>query len=316
MAFTRRRLLTGAWRSLSPDALITPPAISPLSSLYTDIASLPRELRNSYPALRAEHWGLSITASRSIPLMLSYADLLAMPSTEIECTLVSIGQRVGSSGIGNARWRGVALRWLLDELQPDPTLRYARVVADDGRDVGLTKSQLERGLLAYEVNGAPLPTALGFPVRLIVPGLYDFKMPGWVKSIEMLEHPVAGFWERRGWSASGEIQTTSAIFPASIDICLSSPAQLRGYAFAGLHRVDAVELSIDHGPWVSISFTPGNPGSWSLWQYTTWHPHAPGRYSVRVRATDETGFTQDEHAVDSPFPNGSSAVHQMSITVA
>ncbi len=308
-------MFTGGWRSLSHDEAIAahPPRLPAIP--YTDIAALPRELRNSYPTLSADHWGLTVTGGAAVPLMLSYSDLLSLPSAEVDCTISSIGQPAGSRMIGHARWRGVPVSRLLDELGADPTLYHARIVSADGRDTSLTRRQFEHGLLAYMVNGELLPEPLGFPVRLIVPGVYDYKMPGWVTRIELLRAPFLGFWERRGWSQTGDVQTISGILAPHPRTRASSPVLLRGYAYAGLRRITRVELSVDHGPWAAIPFTPGSPGAWSVWEHT-WYPPAPGAYSVRVRATDETGFTQDEHAVDMPFPNGSCAVHQMSFEIA
>ncbi|MCA9904735.1 MAG: sulfite oxidase, partial [Anaerolineae bacterium] len=83
-----------------------------------------------------------------------------------------------------------------------------------------------------------------------------------------------------------------------------------GIAYAGMRRIACVEISVDEGDWTEIAFDAGEPGGWSRWAFE-WHAPAPGVYSLRVRATDESGETQTEGAPDQPFPNGSSAIHRI-----
>jgi len=253
-------------------------------------------------------------ADGAIPLILSYGDLLEMPHTTLDATLVSIGRRAGDEQIGHAQWRGVPLRLLLDELGADSGLLHSLITRADGRTVALSRKQLESGLLADAINGEPLPGSLGFPARLIVPGLYDYKMPGWVTRIELTDRPIPGFWEQRGWSMSGDVQTLSMIEMPHPAERVSRAVRLSGIAYAGLRRITQVEISLDDGEWTSIPFTASEPGCWCRWAFD-WDAPTSGHYSLRVRATDETGFTQQETAPDSPFPHGSSAIHRIAFEV-
>lgn len=250
-----------------------------------------------------------------MPLVLSYPDLLQIPATSIDSTLVSIGRRAGGEQIGHARWRGVPLRLLLDELGADNRFAHTLITSADGRTASLRREQLEGGLLAYAINDDPLPAALGFPARLIIPGLYDYKLPGWVTKIELSERPTPGFWEARGWSTSGEVRTLSLIETPHPGEKVHAAVQFSGIAYAGMRRIARIEISVDDGEWTAIAFNAGEPGCWSRWAFE-WHPPVPGIYSLRVRATDETGETQAEDAADLPFPNGSSAIHRIIFEVA
>ena len=249
-------------------------------------------------------------ADAAAPLIVSFADLLGMPTIALDSTLVSIGRRAGGEQIGHARWQGVPMRLLLNELGADGHLKHSLITSADGRMASLSRQQLEGGLLAYAINDEPLPDSLGFPVRLIVPGLYDHKMPGWVTRIELHDHPIPGFWEQRGWSMTGEVQTLSTIETPHPGERVSNDVRLSGIAYAGLRGITKVEISLDDGEWTPIPFAAGEPGCWSRWSFD-WHAPAPGRYSLRVRATDESGTTQHETDPDTPFPNGTRAIQRI-----
>ncbi|MCC6612148.1 MAG: molybdopterin-dependent oxidoreductase [Anaerolineae bacterium] len=306
-------MLARAWNAILPDAPAA--AVRSAEALYTPTSRFYHELHNQPPRINPEHWSLYLGAQGSVPLILSYSDLAHMPHTTLDATLVSIGWRAGGEQIGHARWQGVPLSLLLDEFGADRALAHSLVTRADGRTASMSRKQLESGLLAFAINGEPLPDALGFPARLIVPGLYDFKMPGWVTRIELADHPFAGFWEQRGWSASGDVQTLSMIETPRADERVSGAIHLSGIAYAGMRRVTQVEISIDNSDWTSIPFEASAPGSWSRWAFD-WEAPAAGRYSLRVRATDESGFTQQDTDPTAPFPNGSSAIHRIAFEVA
>lgn len=282
MPLSRREFLTslaGVRAAKPPEPLIAPG--ERLFRVYT-----------RPPDLRVEFWSLSIGGMTRHPLSLSYDDLLALPSREIACTIVCAANPPGGERIGHARWTGVPLALLLDELTVDSRVAYARLEAADGHRTVVRYSDLRRGLVAYGMNGERLAAEHGFPARLIIPGLVDHKQPRWIERIELWDTPGdGGLWEQRGWSLSGEAPTVAAITdPHPLQI-VGTPVRLAGYAFAGLRDIATVELSVDGGPWTPVPFEPGEPGSWVRWQ-VEWPAPEPGDYQISVRAIDINGTLQ------------------------
>lgn len=305
-ALSRRQLLSGSWQARDVDLganVHAEPEITPTTHFY-------RELRTEYPQVAADTWGLFLGGENVRPLILSYADLTAMPMTEVACTLTSIGQRPGGGLIGHARWQGVPFRHLLAELNLPDDMPYVRILSADGRDTAVNRAHLNDSILALAINGERLPQSLGYPARMILPAAYDHLSPGWVTRIELREQHSTGFWERLGWSTAGEVQTQSHIEQPHPGQHMSGDVVFSGCAYAGRRQITAVEISIDDGPWSPVPFVPGEPGCWSRWS-ARWRAPTSGSYSLAVRATDETGFTQTPHASADPFPNGSSAIHRI-----
>lgn len=254
------------------------PAARAASSNYTPTEHFYRELRNHYPVVSAEHWRLTLAHGAQVMASLSHEDLLASPATEMDATLCSYAVHSSSALISHGRWCGVALRNLLPERSA-----YARVMGADGRDTTLTRQQLENAVMAYAVNGVELPAHLGYPVKLIVPGTYDHKCPGWVTRVELSDTPVADYWLRQGKVLPDDVQPFARIEQVLPRSRNGAPYRLRGIAYAGLRAIQRVEVSIDDGDWTPVSLAAGVPGCWSRWR-AEWYPALPGSYALRVRA--------------------------------
>ena len=248
------------------------------------------------PVIDAASWGLSIGGTVRNPLSLSYADLLALPAARMVCTLVCAANAPGGERIGNVRWRGVKLDTLLDEFEIDASARFARLEAADGHITSIPLERLRDSLLSYAMNGEMLTPEQGFPARLIVPGLYDYKSPRWIERIELTDLPVVGDWEARGWPMDGTIRTTCGITEPRAMQVVSSPIRLEGYAFAGMRAVAAVEISIDSGEWMLVPFSPAPPNMWTRWAID-WPAPAIGDYQVRVRAWDGHHYTKPDDTI-------------------
>jgi hypothetical protein len=196
---------------------------------------------------------------------------------------------------------------LLDEVSRLPGTLYAHLHAADGYSTSIELADLEQAVLVYRMNDAPLLPEHGYPTRLIVPGLYGYKMPKWIQRIILADQPLAGFWEKRGWSASGQARLTSAILSPHHQARVSGTTRLHGIAYAGKRRIESVQVSIDGADWMPVSFTQVSPNTWAEWSIA-WTAPGPGDYQIRVRATDDSGYMQSE--TDYPaFPNGSSGIH-------
>ena len=259
------------------------------------------------PSLDANYWSFMLGGLVEIPLLLSYQDLTSLPMTTVECTLACIGNPPGGPSVGQARWDGMALSTLLDEMRLLPEARYAHLHAADGYATSIHLAHLQRALLAYRLDDAPLPSDYGGPVRLIVPGLYGYKMPKWIQRIVLAAEPLPGLWEKRGWSPDGEVQVTSAILSPNHRQILSGEIELRGIAYAGEHAITQVEISIEDGPWMPAPFVQSTPYGWAEWSIF-WTPPAPGDYRIQVRAADSAGRIQSE-TENGPFPDGAAGLH-------
>ena len=245
----------------------------------------------SIPVVEATYWSFMLGGRVTLPLMLSYADLLAMPAFDFEALIACAGNSPGGPAVGQARWRGVSMTALLAEINPLPNSRYAHLYAVDGYSTSLSFEQLNSAVLVYAMNDAPLPPEHGGPLRLIVPGLYGYKMPKWIQRILLADAPLAGFWEGRGWPQSGTVGPTAA-FAQSVDqIAVGEPVNLAGYAFAGRVPVAQIELSVEDGPWMSVPVEPNAPQVAAYWSID-WTPPTAGAYVLRVRARDAQGQRQ------------------------
>jgi hypothetical protein len=146
-------------------------------------------------------------------LQLSLDELKVLPAHEAYVTFACISNEIGGKLIGNARWKGVPLRTLLEMAQLKPEARKVVLRSDDGYSTGIP---LERCLrpqtfLAYEMNGQELPNSHGFPLRAVIPGYYGMKQPKWLTEIEVVADDYLGYWEERGWADEAVVKTLSRI---------------------------------------------------------------------------------------------------------
>src|SRR5207245_9606580 len=152
-------------------------------------------------------------------------------------------------------------------------------------------------LLAYEMNGEPLPAKHGFPVRLLVPGLFGMKNPKWITKIEVVNYDFRGYWEASGWSDEAVVKTMSefTVAPRSGTV---GEIGLGGAAYGGDRGIKAVEYSTDGGgTWQPAEVTPPlGPFTWVL-TAAIWTPTAPGEYTLNVPARHGLGGVQDARAV-------------------
>jgi hypothetical protein len=265
------------------------------------------------PAVDPLYWSFMLGGLVTTPVLLSYADLLDSAAEEQACVLACIGSPAGGPLTGSARWAGVPLRHLLAEAGISSAARHVHLHAADGYATSVPLEWAQDALLAWRMNDAPVPLEHGGPVRLLVPGLYGYKMPKWIQRVVLAPEPLAGPWEQRGWSPLGIVQTTAAIVtPVHLET-VRGPVRFTGIAYAGRRTVTAVALSIEDGPWMQADLVPGPPGAWVRW-HALWTPPAPGDYHVSARASDDTGSIQPVSG--TPFPDGTAAAHSIVVRVS
>ncbi len=243
----------------------------------------------SIPNVNPNFWSFSIGGSVRRPLILSYADLLALPAQTLRCAIACAGENSDHPLIGEANWRGVAIGTLLDELDIDPNARFARVSAADGYTTVLPLDALAQTLLVTAMDDAPLPPEHGYPARLIAPGLHGYKMPKWIERIELTASADGGFWEARGGSLDGAASVKAAI--TAHEQSADSVVSLSGIAYAP--ALISIEISIDGGGWMPVAFTTADPHALTHWR-VDWTPPASGDYQVTVRAS--AGHADAQHS--------------------
>jgi hypothetical protein len=246
------------------------------------------------PAVNPNFWSFAITGAVSRPLILSYADLQTFATRRVRVAVVCAGTSADRPLMGEALWRGVPVSSLLDELTINPAARYARVHAADGYSAVLPLKRLANALLVFEMDGAPLPPEHGWPARLIAPGLHGYKMPKWIERVELTAAPDGGFWEARGWPLDGVAGLRAAILDYAPKLADPAVIALSGVFHSADPTATAIQMSVDGGGWMPISFTPGEPFTLTRWQID-WTPPGAGDYCVRVRA--QHGNESDENSL-------------------
>lgn len=271
------------------------------------------------PRIDASSWRLRVDGTT--PFMLTYNDLRAMDAVEFPQTLECISNNVGGPLLSTAVFRGPRLRDVLARAGVPANAREIRFSCADGytESLPLDVAMDDHTIVAYLINGEPLPKEHGYPARILLAGRYGMKNPKWVTSIGPIAQPYNGYWEQRGWNKDAFVRTMSRLdHPQEQDIVpAGKPFPLvRGVAFAGSRGISKVEISFDNGrTWNETSLRrPLPPEDWTFFSYE-WMPPAAGVYPVVVRATDGQGQLQDATDRDS-FPDGSTGYHRVNIRAA
>ncbi|MCD0443420.1 molybdopterin-dependent oxidoreductase [Glycomyces sp. A-F 0318] len=270
------------------------------------------------PQVLPDDYVLRVTGRVDRPLEFSYRDLLERDLVEREITLSCVSNEVGGTLAGNARWLGVPLAELLEEAGVQDGAGQVVGRSSDGWTAGTPTSACTDGrdaLVAVGMNGEPLPIEHGFPVRMIVPGLYGYvSATKWLVEIELSSFAdFDPYWVRRDWEAEAPIKTFSRIdTPRPLKTVPAGTTPVAGVAWAQRRGIERVEVRVDEGPWEEAELAPViGPDTWRqwLWQWDA----APGRHKLEVRATDADGETQTEERV-TPFPDGATGWHSVIVT--
>ena len=294
---------------------------APFEILITPTGSLYTQSYSRAPTVQAADWRLRVHGLVSQEQTLSLADVKAFPKVESTRTLECIGNPVGGPLIGNVVWGGfeAAALWQLVGILPQA--KRAKFEAEDDYQTSVELKWITQPdvLLVYEINGEPLPREHGFPLRILMPGLYGQKMPKWIRDIEFIDYDHQGYWESRGWSDTASVQTNSIIRqPGDLDRLPAGTVPILGVAFAGLRRITDVEVRVDDGDWTKADLLQGDSSLvWTQWSFD-WAA-ASGRHKIAVRATDETGFvqtTEGQSILSSAYPAGTDNIHAVVVTVA
>ncbi|WP_285034900.1 molybdopterin-dependent oxidoreductase [Plantibacter sp. ME-Dv--P-095] len=263
------------------------------------------------PTIDPGTWSLTIDGMVGEQVQISFDELLAMGLDEYVITMTCVSNEVGGSLLGNAKWLGIPVRDVLKRAMPDSKADMVLSTSVDGFTAStplesLTDPNLD-AILAVAMNGEPLPLEHGFPVRMVVPGLYGYvSATKWLTKLTVTTFDKdEAYWTPRGYDAKAPIKLSSRIDTPRIDKQVTpGPAKIAGVAWAQTVGVAKVEVSIDNGDWQSVNLSTAiNDDTWVQW-WMDWEATA-GTHYVAVRATDKAGNLQIEE--QAPIaPNGSS----------
>lgn len=266
---------------------------------------------------RDANWTIEIGGDVDQPGTWSYEQFQAMGAKYSISTMLCISNEVGGNLIGTAEWTGLPLSLVLDEVGAVGEYVYFTGTDDYETSVPMERCRHPQAFLVWGMNGEPLPTRHGAPVRAIVPGLYGMKSVKWLTKMEVAASDKRGYWEERGWTNEAVVKPMSRIdFPKRTSNLDEGRIAVRGIAFGGDGGLQAVEVSTDGGEnWNEAEVTeqPNPDGiAWSLWQYD-WTAEA-GQHELKVRMISSDGEVQTEEEA-SPLPDGSSGWHTVPVVV-
>jgi DMSO/TMAO reductase YedYZ molybdopterin-dependent catalytic subunit/rhodanese-related sulfurtransferase/glyoxylase-like metal-dependent hydrolase (beta-lactamase superfamily II) len=312
-------------------------------------------VRNHFetPSLDPTTWRLEVGGLVERPLRLSLRDIRDMPSQTLVATLECAGngrsqfsppvpgEQWQLGAVSTAEWTGVPLVEILDRAGTIPG--GCEVVfrgADRGtvqgstepiffeRSLSLDDARGSEALLAYAMNGEPLPVQHGYPLRVVVPGWYSVTSVKWLTDIEVIDHAFEAFfqtdrycyeWERDGTTVREPVrlqQVRSLITePQRNEDIASGDLVIRGVAWSGAAPIARVDVSVGNGPWQSARMVgERHRHSWQWWELLT-RIDESGPTTLRARATDLAGLTQPDQLRWNRHGYGGNAIEAVDIRI-
>lgn len=281
------------------------------------------------PTIDERDWTLEVGGLVKRPLTLTLGEIKARPRQEVVFTLECSGNHGFPwflGGIGTARWAGTPLAAVLAEAEVqenatevvffgsdagEETVREIKMPQHFARSMSLAEAMNSNNLLCYEMNGASLPPANGFPLRLIAPGWYGIANVKWLRRIELRDRRFMGRFMARDYVTirkerhdGEEVWTESSV---GRSLLKSAPAKVTlkdgSYRIIGAAwgaPIARVEVRIDSGPWLPAAIDDSDDAefAWKIWSLD-WPDPAPGEHSISSRAIDHAG--QIQPAMDDPL---------------
>ncbi|MDQ2942315.1 MAG: sulfite oxidase [Candidatus Dormibacteraeota bacterium] len=304
-------------------------------------------IRNHFSAPRLDPatWRLRVGGLVKRSLVLNLRDLLNLPARTMVATLECAGngrsslnppvagEQWGLGAVGTAEWRGVPLAEVLRRAGVDGGAQEVVFRGADGvagerfeRSLTLKDARNDAVLLAYAMNGAPLPVHHGYPLRVIVPGWYGVASVKWLTEIELIGHAFSGHFQTEkyvyAWQRDGDVviepvrrMRVRALIthPTSDEIVELGTLAIRGLAWSGLAPIARVEVCVNDGAWQQARMLGRRSRyRWQGWELMT-RVERPGRLVVRARATDQAGWTQPEFPEWNRLGYGNNAVQQVAV---
>ncbi|MDQ0819676.1 DMSO/TMAO reductase YedYZ molybdopterin-dependent catalytic subunit [Arthrobacter sp. V4I6] len=273
----------------------------------------------SVPEINAREWELRVHGLVEQEVRLSFQDLLDAELIESHVSLTCVSNPVGGNLAGNAKWLGLPIRDVLKMARPKDGADMVLSTSIDGFSASTPLEVLQDdrdAMLAIGMNGEALPLEHGYPVRMVVPGLYGFvSATKWVVDLEVTRFADSkAYWTERGWSERGPIKTMARVeVPKSFAHVPAGRVAIGGTAWAQTRGITKVEVQIDEGPWTEATLSAeASLITWRQWSFD-WEA-TPGPHYIKARATDGTGEVQTERRAD-PVPDGASGWQSVMVTV-
>jgi DMSO/TMAO reductase YedYZ molybdopterin-dependent catalytic subunit len=296
-------------------------AVPGLAKLVTPNADFYRiDTALQIPQIDPTQWELKVTGMVEKPITVTFAELLAYPLEESYTTLMCVSDEVGGNLIGNAKWLGYPIRHLLAEAKPKASADMVFSHSQDGFTASTPLSVLQEddrnAILAVGMNGEPLPLEHGYPVRMVVPGLYGYvSATKWVVELEVTRFADhTAYWTDRGWSSHGPIKVESRIDVPRDGLSVKpGTVVVAGVAWHQHTGIQRVEVRVDGGAWNEATLaTAISADTWVQWR---WEWDAPsGAHHLEVRATDATGAVQTA-TEQGTVPDGATGYHEILVQV-
>jgi DMSO/TMAO reductase YedYZ molybdopterin-dependent catalytic subunit len=304
--------------TLPDGAELNIPGLSPLITPNADFYRVDTAL--TVPTIDPGTWRLTIDGLVDRRVELTFDQLLEMGLDEYVITLTCVSNEVGGKLVGNARWLGVPIRDVLRLAGPQGGADMVLSRSVDGYTASTPLSPLmDEGtdaILAVGMNGEPLPLEHGFPVRMVVPGLYGYvSATKWLTELKVTTFAAdEAYWTPRGYSAEAPIKFSSRVdTPRPGKRVTAGRTPIAGVAWAQTVGIERVEVCIDDGEWRDATLAaPISDDTWVQW-YLEWDAE-PGTHYVAVRATNKDGDLQVEEKAPIA-PDGSSGWHRILISV-
>jgi DMSO/TMAO reductase YedYZ molybdopterin-dependent catalytic subunit len=310
----------------TPEETATPPAaadsfdVPGLTPLVTANADFYRiDIALSPPSIDPADWRLEVTGEVEHPFSLTYEQLSKLPMHSSPTTLMCVSNEVGGTLNGTAVWLGTSIRDLLARAAPKAGADMVLSSGADGFSASTPLSVLQDAgrdsLLAVGMNGEPLPQLHGFPVRMVVPGLYGYvSATKWLTRLEVTRFDrAAAYWTDRGYSARGPVKVSSRIDRPGTG-ARPGVVTVAGVAWAQHTGIARVQLQIDGDPWRDCELAgEWSTDVWRQWRYR-WTADS-GSHVLRVRATDADGLVQTAK-VQGEVPDGATGLHTVQVAVS
>jgi DMSO/TMAO reductase YedYZ molybdopterin-dependent catalytic subunit len=297
-----------------PGGVALPSFITPSADFYRVDTAL------TVPQLSHGDWRLRVHGMVDREITYSFEDLAKFDVVEMATTLACVSNPVGGELVSTGIWTGYRVADLLAAAHVHSDADMVLSTSVDGFTAGTPVEALtdaRNALLAVGLNGQPLPVEHGYPARLVVPGLYGYvSATKWVVDLELTRFDRAkAYWTRMGWAPRAPIKTESRIdVPKSGQKVPTGPVVFGGVAWAQNRGVRAVEVRIGEGGWqpAELGASYSNE-TWRLWSFP-WQANRPGRQTITVRATDNTGAAQTADQVGT-LPDGATGWHSVDFSV-
>jgi DMSO/TMAO reductase YedYZ molybdopterin-dependent catalytic subunit len=270
------------------------------------------------PAVDPAPWRLKIGGMVDHPLEFDLAQLMQRPVDHAWVSLTCVSNPVGGNLAGNALWTGTRIAPILAECGIQAGADAVLQTSDDGWTCATPIEALtddRNALLAYGMNGDPLPRQHGFPLRMVVPGLYGYvSATKWLVELEVTSFDkVTAYWTERGWSEKGPIKLESRIDTPN-GSAEEGDVLVTGTSWMQHTGISKVQVRVDNGEWHDADLG-GQPtkDSWRLWSWQ-WADATEGDHTLQCRAVDALGRTQTEELADV-VPDGATGWHTVSCTI-